>query len=166
MNNILQISGKIDNYFRTKSFTTLFIIFFFIEFFYSTTTALIATQIDPSLTYNPIDDRSRFVIFIVSVIIAPVIETLIYQLAIMEISYKFKLKESLAISISSILFGLSHNYNWVYMAVMIFIGFIFAYSYSIIRSKYGTFKATVFVILLHAMANLITFLNNEVFEFF
>jgi len=164
--SINQAHRKLDHYLNSKSYINLFLIFFIIKFIFLTVTSIIATRIDPSFTSNPIDNENIIYIFAMLVIIAPVLETFIFQLAIIEIGLEFKLRRRLLVLISSILFALSHHYNWVYVGIMFFIGFIFAYSYMIVRNKYDMTKATLFVISLHAMSNLIAFLNNNVFKFF
>ncbi|MGK9119087.1 CPBP family intramembrane glutamic endopeptidase [Olivibacter jilunii] len=161
-----QIQSQLTSYLQSKSYIQLFFIFLTVKLTFSGVTAFIATMIDPDLTYNPIEKESIYVIFIISVIVAPVIETFIFQLAVIEIGYEFKLRGRLPVLLSAILFGISHYYNWVYAMVMIFIGFIFAYSYVFIRNQYDIAKATLFVVSLHAASNLVSFLNNNVFNFF
>jgi hypothetical protein len=164
--SINQTQHKLDRYLNSKSYINLFFLFFIVKFIFLTATSIIATKIDPSLTSNPIDDEKIIYIFVMLVIVAPVLETFIFQLAIIEIGFEFKWSKKLLVSISSVLFALSHHYNWIYVGIMFFIGFIFAYSYMIVRNKYDMTKATLFVISLHAMSNLIAFLNNNIFEFF
>lgn len=161
-----QIQYQLTSYLQSKSYIQLFFIFLIAEMTFSGVTAFIATMIDPDLTYNPIEKESIYVIFIISVIVAPVIETFIFQLAVIEIGYEFKLRGRLLVLLSAILFGISHYYNWVYAMVMVFTGFIFAYSYVFIRNQYDIAKATLFVASLHAASNLVSFLNNNVFNFF
>lgn len=164
--SINQAQHKLDHYLNSKSYINLFLIFFIIKFIFLTVTSIIATRIDPSFTSNPIDNENIIYIFAMLVILAPVLETFIFQLAIIEIGFEFKLRRRLLVLISSVLFALSHHYNWMYVGIMFFIGFIFAYSYMIVRNKFDVTKATLFVISLHAMSNLIAFLNNNVFKFF
>lgn len=164
--SINQAQRKLDHYLNSKSYINLFLIFFIIKFIFLTVTSIIATRIDPSFTSNPIDNENIIYIFAMLVILAPVLGTFIFQLAIIEIGFEFKLRRRLLVLISSVLFALSHHYNWVYVGIMFIIGFIFAYSYMIIRNKFDVTKATLFVISLHAMSNLIAFLNNNVFKFF
>lgn len=89
--SINQIQHKLDYYLKSKSFINLFIIFFVVEFTFSTVTSLIATRIDPSFTSNPIDNENIIYIFAMLVILASVLETFIFQLAIIEIGFEFKL---------------------------------------------------------------------------
>lgn len=164
--SINQIQRKLDHYLKSKSYINLFFLFFVVKLTFLTVTSIIATKIDPNLTANPIDGENIIYIFAMLVIVAPVLETFIFQSAVIEVGFEFKLRRRLLVLISSLLFAFSHYYNWVYVGIMFFIGFIFAYSYMIVRSKFDITKATLFVISLHAMSNLIAFLNNNIFEFF
>ncbi|MEH6305631.1 CPBP family intramembrane glutamic endopeptidase [Olivibacter sp. CPCC 100613] len=161
-----QIQSQLTSYLQSKSYIQLFFIFLIAEMTFSGVTAFIATMIDPDLTYNPIEKESIYVIFIISVIVAPIIETFIFQRGVIEIGYRFKLKGRWLVFLSAILFGTAHHYNLVYALIMFFIGLLFAYSYLIIRNRYDTAKATLFVVLLHAASNLVAFLNNDVFDLF
>src|SRR5690606_5004096 len=117
-----QIQSQLTSYLQSKSYIQLFFIFLIVKLTFSGVTAFIATMIDPSLTSNPIENESIFFAFMMLVIVAPVIETFIFQLAVIEIGYEFKLRGRLLVLLSAILFGISHYYNWVYVMVMVFTG--------------------------------------------
>jgi len=141
-----------------------FIIVFVIYFSFQFLTALLANYFDPTLTDSPLKNESLIGKFILIVIMAPIVETIIYQFAIIEIGFRLKLRPLLCILISSLAFGFSHWYNPVYVFVTTVVGFIFAYYYIGLRPQNYT-NRVVFVVLLHALSNLIAFLNNEIFHF-
>lgn len=161
--SIHKTATKLDLYLRNVSIWSLFPIFFLIDFVYSYVTATIALKVDPSLVATPFDEMSQFKIFMITVIIAPIMETIIYQNIVMGLCYKFKVKSLYAVLVSSILFALAHSYNLTYIGIMLVPGFIFAYAYFIVREKRNVFRATLFVISLHAFSNLIAFFYNDIF---
>lgn len=140
-----------------------FILIFLIYFSFNLITSVLATYFDPTLTSSPLKNKSLLAQFIVVVIIAPIIETIIYQFAIIEIGFKLKLSPILIIIISSLAFGFSHWYNPVYVLVTTVVGFILAYYYTALRQQNYT-NRVVFVVLLHSLSNLIAFLNNNIFH--
>lgn len=140
-----------------------FIIIFLIYFSFKFITSVIANYFDPTLTDSSLKNESLLAKFIIIVVIAPVLETIIYQFAIIEIGFKLKLPAILSIIISSLAFGISHSYNLAYILVTTIVGFILAYYYTALRSQNYT-NRVVFVILLHFSGNLIAFLNNNIFH--
>jgi uncharacterized protein len=76
--------------------------------------------------------------FILPVLIAPIFETLLFQFLIIYQtyeSYKGKNVKLLAISISALMFGLSHCYSIHYVAFGIFAGYFLAYIFCYFREK-------------------------------
>lgn len=141
-----------------------FILIFLIYFSFKFITAVIANYFDPTLTSSSLKNESLLAKFFIIVIIAPILETIIYQFAIIEIGFKLKIPPIFIIIISSLVFGFSHWYNPVYVLVTTVIGFILAYYYTALRNQNYT-NRVVLVILLHALSNLIAFLNNHIFHF-
>lgn len=111
-------------------------------------------------------NKNLFYIFIITVVIGPLIETLIFQLGIIEIVLYFKktkIFEYLAILISSLFFGLTHNYNIYYLIFGTIIGFLFAIIY-LVAKKRKDMNPFIVVCLGHAIINLIAFFHNDVFQ--
>lgn len=113
---------------------------------------LIATLLNyftpKSLEINFLEGKGLMYIFFLTVIIAPVLETLIYQFAIIEIVFKIKIKQAtlVAILISSFLFSLSHIYSIYYMLATFSLGVVFATTYIIAKKKkrYQSFLVHIF----------------------
>ncbi|MEH6306191.1 CPBP family intramembrane glutamic endopeptidase [Olivibacter sp. CPCC 100613] len=160
------VKYKLNVYLTPKSYGKLFFIFLIVKLTFSTVTSFVVTMIDPNLTSNPVEKESDLFIFMMSVVVAPLIETFVFQLAVMEIGREFMISRRWLMYLSAILFGTAHFYNLIYALTMFFTGLIFAYSYLFIRNKYDIAKATLFVVSLHAVSNLVAFLNNNVFHFF
>lgn len=126
----------------------------------------ILESIDNSLTeVDFLQNLSLVNIFILSVIIAPIVETFIFQFFLIEF-FQFTLNKTkyikhVSILVAGILFGLTHNYNIYYVLVMIVIGVYFAWVYWFISKWKGISSAFWSVTLIHAISNLIGFIVDE-----
>ena len=98
--------------------------------------------------------------FMILVLIAPFIETIICQFAIIELLKKLKLSNQLTVLITAVIFGLLHDYNGFYIVMTVVAGFIFAYYYVALREQ-GRWYAIFYVFLLHGLANLIAFYSTD-----
>jgi hypothetical protein len=156
-----RVIGLYDK-FKSNSLVALFGFVILIDNVYSLTISYLITLYDKKLLYTGIDEFSLLEIFFLAVIIAPLIETFIFQFLIIEILSKFKVNTSLILWISTLLFSLSHNYNVVYILAMVFPGLLYASFYLFLKKE--TSKSPFFMIfLLHAIANLIAFIIDDVF---
>ncbi|MDD1539444.1 type II CAAX prenyl endopeptidase Rce1 family protein [Riemerella anatipestifer] len=114
---------------------------------------------------NPVDTLPREIVFFLTIIFAPIVETLVYQYT----PYKllryfdfFKLKGNnriyLLLFSSSIFFALSHPYSVTYIIYSFFVGllfmYIFYYSYTI--RKDGAY-AFWLLVLIHMIINTLAF---------
>lgn len=121
---------------------------------------------EDTLDINFFKNKNLLYIFVITVIIGPLVETLIFQLGIIEIVLYYrstKFSGYLALSISSFLFGLTHNYNIYYIIFGTFIGFILAASY-LIAKKRKDMSPFLLVCFAHAIINLIAFFHNDIFQ--
>jgi hypothetical protein len=101
---------------------------------------------------------SMFLNFVVAIIIAPLLETLIYQYAVIKLLRKVKILKNnnyIIILICSILFGLSHTYSLSYVINTTIIGIILAYSF-ITYEKKGI-PPFLIVCAIHSLRNLFSF---------
>lgn len=90
-------------------------------------------------------------------IFIPLVETFIFQYLIIELSRNVKLLKNnnfVVIIISAIIFGLSHNYSFLYIFYSFIIGLFLAYSYIIYKKK--NFSPFLIVTLIHSLRNTIT----------
>ncbi len=90
-------------------------------------------------------------------IFIPLVETFIFQYLIIELSSNVKLLKNNnfeIIIISAIIFGLSHNYSFLYIFYSFIIGLFLAYSYIIYKKK--NFSPFLIVTLIHSLRNTIT----------
>ncbi len=112
-------------------------------------------------TVNYIEGFGKIVAFLMAVIWAPAIETLLYQAGIIHIIKAFvpKIRYSFIISVfvSSLVFGLSHPYSLNYVFAASITGLILATTYFI--SLYRKQSAFLLVYLLHALNNLLGLLT-------
>lgn len=130
-----------------------FIIFLLLKLTFSFLTSIIATYFDPTSTQNPIDKYDITANIILSLIIAPLLETLLFQYALIELLLKTKLSPLFIIAISSLLFGLSHNYNISYIIATTISGFFYATYYYKLRNQ-GRLTGFLLITLLHSLSNL------------
>lgn len=136
-----------------------------------TTCLLISLMISLILSYVNIDyleidylkNKGLSYIFIATVLIAPVLETLIFQYGIIEVSLRLKNKNKIlyAILASAIVFSLSHYYNIFYILSSFILGFAFATFYIIakIRKDINPFYL---LFSIHCLINLVAFIFNDV----
>lgn len=133
-----------------------FIGFFILDFSIGLLTSSVATYFDPNATKNPIEDEAVLVVFIVSILIGPIIETLLSQILIIEVLLRAKVKPILCIGVSALVFGISHNYNVFYIIAMVISGFIYALYYYKLRDQ-GKLNGLLLVFVLHSLNNLLAF---------
>ncbi|MBL6991538.1 MAG: CPBP family intramembrane metalloprotease [Bacteriovoracaceae bacterium] len=95
----------------------------------------------------------------VSLILAPIIETLFDQLLVIKLSRfikVFKKHPSLSILLSAIIFGLGHSYSTLYIIQTFFVGIIFAYVYVFFEKRYDDKHAFLALSGIHSLRNLIS----------
>ena len=75
-------------------------------------------------------------VFFFSVIFGPLVETFIFQYLIIELLYLLKkINLNVVVIVSSLAFGLSHNYNMIYMVVIFISGLVYASYYLYLKIK-------------------------------
>lgn len=120
-------------------------------------------HLDKTLSRNSIVWNSTTEEFIVSVILAPALETLLFQYysyklftyITRDVSLKDKNKEWLFIVCSSLIFSAMHGYNWLYQ-VSAFLGGV-TLNYSYLYFKKAKFYPYLSVVLIHLLYNLCVF---------
>ena len=90
-------------------------------------------------------------------ILAPLIETIIFQYLIFEI-LKHRVKKGYIILISAVLFGLSHFYSWEYVLNTFIIGLVLAFAYG--SWKNIKIHPLIVVFFVHMFYDLILFFVN------
>ena len=104
-------------------------------------------------------DHSNFKIVVIgSIIISPLLETLVFQMGIIKffsLSEKIKNNKLLLIIISAFFFGLAHGiYSILYMICAFIAGILLAYSFIVYEDKE---KSGYWVtVIIHSLMNLIT----------
>ena len=142
----------------------LFLVFFLLIFIYDVLSSIVVNAFFPS-TFAHISDEINsyelFVQFFLLMLIAPLFETLIFQVIIIEGLHKFKfIPSAIIVLISAVFFAVAHHYNIIYMLAVFPVGLIFSYYYFILREdKYIAFLS---VCALHSATNLIAYGNNNI----
>ncbi|MFV8344673.1 type II CAAX prenyl endopeptidase Rce1 family protein [Flavobacterium sp. ZB4P13] len=129
------------------------------------------TSIVINILFNNIEDIGYlkdldiFLIFFLTVIIVPFIETFFFQKLIIEFIIKRFPKRSLYFSalISALVFAIFHSYSVAYFIGIIFIGLNFS-SFYILTMKRNDINPYLHVCFLHALMNFISFLLNDIFQ--
>ena len=158
-----QVLNLFDTLKKRASPIPLFFTVFILESVFSVITSFFATLYDPEIT-NIFEglNLSLAEIFILTVIIAPLIETFIFQYLIIEFLFRFKkIKVNIIILISVLAFGCSHYYNLIYVLVMCVVGFIFASYYLYLKIKEIRYPF-LYICSLHALCNFLVFILDDV----
>ncbi len=110
------------------------------------------------------DELTPIALFFGAVIFAPIIETLIFQFAVIEIGLRvrenwteLKIHWFIPGLLSALLFGLAHQYNWNYTLVTFLMGVILAVMYYYTRKRFGVSLAFLMCVLVHGFNNLVAF---------
>lgn len=108
------------------------------------------------LPFDSLNEELLVVLFL-----APLIETVLYQYAIIDVSlYLLKLifkKELIIVSIilSAISYSLIHLYDYVYMIQMVIAGFLYSVFYVVVKQKNR--NALLYSLVLHILCNILMF---------
>ncbi len=111
----------------------------------------------------PLDIPNRWLMLGVSVVAAPLFETLFFQWGIIELSVRLlrfmpmRSRYATGMVASALLFGSSH---WNYLVLMSVIGFAFALNYVVFRRRGGAWCAFGMTFLLHAVYNTIACIGD------
>lgn len=122
----------------------------------------------PILSLDPSDLKSNPILFFVTaVILAPLLETLIFQKFIIIGTHKVLLKLKcegfiIPIIISTLVFGIQHLYSIRYLICGLFVGYLLALTFVLLyKNKQRSFFITA---IIHSIVNLIAFLMEFVFK--
>src|SRR5690606_37583117 len=107
---------------------------------------------------TPLDGLPSWYRFTILVIVGPLLETLIYQVLIIEALNYFKVNHFYVILISALLFSVSHNHHIVFLFSTFLPGIIYAVYYIKLRQINGWVYSAMFIFFLHSLYNLSVFL--------
>ena len=115
---------------------------------------------------RPINENFNVTIDLIfdTLILAPIVETLLFQALFFSIFKKFKMKRWIIVLISGIAFGTIHNYSLFYMIGTVPIGFIFMYMY-ILRAEMDN-KPFASTMIAHSTINLIVIIITLITHFY
>lgn len=150
--------------FKSNNFVALFGFIVLIQNTYKLIISYIITLYDETLIDTSISAQefSLTEIFLLTVVVAPLVETFIFQFLIIELLSKLKIKTGLILSVSTLLFSLSHNYNVIYIIAMVFPGLLYASFYLYLKKERSKFPFLI-ISSLHAISNLVAFILDDVF---
>ena len=114
------------------------------------------SEVDSGQTFNSWEEKIVLVLMI-----APLLETLIFNLALNELLFHLIKRPFVVVIISSVCFGLIHTYSLTYM-FFTFLGAIGMNAfYFHVRENYSVLKSTLFVVIIHFNHNLIGILLEK-----
>lgn len=108
-------------------------------------------------TVEKISEDGALMLFLFGVFVGPLVETLIFQALpylFLRKLFKHKIKLYLYLIISSILFGLTHNYNLIYCLTAIWVGLLLSFFYYV--AKLRKENAVLYVFTIHGCNNFIS----------
>ena len=118
---------------------------------------------------GPVDygDETSISFFISILLLAPLLETLIFQkwvLFLLDKTFlkKHKFKLIFYSSISGILFGLSHHYNSVHIIKSSLSGFVLMFFFMKINTQYNQRNAFISIVVIHALWNMTVWIIRNV----
>lgn len=154
-NNKLSINAKFYKIFFACLILTVLNGYFF---------SYIRQQFFPNLEKNPLEKHGVLIQFIAACIIAPLVETLIFQSLLNLILNKIGIKNLyILICIPSIIFGLNHLYNPLYMISTFTAGLVMnlLYLFCLQNGK----NAYFYVALLHFLYNFYGFTLSNLLQY-
>jgi membrane protease YdiL (CAAX protease family) len=115
------------------------------------------------LTGKDIEDgafhfSSKWEEFFVACVVAPLLETVLFQQLLFKLLHRFKLKHIWIVVIGGLMFGFAHSYNVMYVIDAFFGGMILMSCY-ILRIRKHPFLITCIV---HALFNFIALMLNSI----
>ena len=139
----------------------LFVLFGFLEI---QAVTIIFNLITPSgFNKNPMAESlmgdNLFLLFSFGVILAPLLETIIFQalpFLIIKSFFRYKKRLYVYIVVTAILFGLTHHYNTLYIVITFLFGIILGFMYYICTLRKE--NQVIIIALIHAINNLLAFL--------
>jgi len=137
-------------------------IYILVFFFPSVLLGAITTFLpEPDMTGSFVTD-SIVLDLLIAVIVAPLLETLLFQSLIIEIICKIIKRPRrniyIAVMVSSLAFALNHTYSLGYVIMTFFWGIIFALAYYL--GRYRKEGPIILVFLIHSIYNLSSSLYN------
>ncbi len=116
---------------------------------------------EPDMSGSIVTD-SIFLDLLIAVIVAPLLETLLFQSLIIEIICKIikrpRKNICIALLVSSLAFALNHTYSLSYFIISLCAGMILAVAYYL--GRYRKENAIILVFLIHSIYNLSSTLYN------
>ena len=124
--------------------------------------ALLNDMIINTLGGGGIDEFKSFQEKIMLVLfVAPVFETLVFNLFLNEVFFRYIKNVYVCIVLSSLLFGLIHYYSFTYVLTTFLAGLVLNWFYFWVRHKKDMLIATLCVLLLHFNHNLMGILLGK-----
>ncbi|MGU9538443.1 CPBP family glutamic-type intramembrane protease [Clostridium tepidum] len=163
----MKLLNKVDEFLKNLSVFKFIIIITLGMLLSSTILGLLVDIFNVKISnVQPTFTQEHFVIeFLVAVIIAPLLETFIFQYGIIKISKKINFLKNnnlIIILISSLLFGLQHFYSLSYIVNTTFLGIFLAYAFVVYERK----KVSPYwvVCTIHGLKNFISFSAIHIFK--
>lgn len=144
--------------------TPLFLFIVFVDLSYTLLVSWIINSYCPELI-DVFPIQNNFTAFFIEVIAGPLIETFLFQFLVIELFFYLKergvnIKDLGIVWTSSILFSVTHYYNFVYILIIIFPGLLYASYYLFLKKEKQNF-IFIKVFGVHAISNCVAFLVDN-----
>lgn len=143
---------------KLKSFVIQMILVSVIYTFLSS--AVVTFLYGDSVTKTEIEDLPEFLKIISLFILGPLIETIIFSYTLIGALSLITENKIIWLIVPSLIFGLVHYYNFIYIFYATIAGAIYNYSYVKIKISFSSEKAVILVSIIHALTNLCSYLVN------
>jgi len=149
---------QLENRCKKVPIGLLFLYFTIFKLAFTFLLGTLVAFVDKSAFDNPISTQDPFVVLCKTVLVAPLIETLIFLVLVYELGKRLRLNDGAFLLLSSFLFAISHSYSFLYIIATLTSGLIYGILYLYLRKRYDAFRAVLFVSGIHAINNLIGWL--------
>ena len=140
---------------------SLFLFIVFVDLSYTMLVSWIINSYCPELI-DVFPKQNKFTAFFVEVIAGPLLETFLFQFLVIELFFYlkkrgFNINDLVIVWTSSLLFSVTHYYNFVYILIIIFPGLLYA-SYYLFLKKEKQNLVFIRVFGVHSISNCVAFL--------
>ncbi len=155
--------NKLDMYLRCLSTAKFILIMVFISYVAVTLLNLLVLMMNLDVNGPDAKKIPLVLLFLLAVIIAPILETFVYQFLIIRLLKKlnfFKNRMLLQVLISAVFFSTAHTYSIYYVFIAFVVGFSLAYAFVIYEDK----KASAFwvTMAIHGLINGVSVVKTTV----
>src|SRR5690606_13862102 len=142
--NKIHVLSKIGAVFDRFSLRFSFLICLGVKILLSGVFATLISSLFPNQLEHPISEMPIYEAFVV--VVAPLFETLIFQVLFFYVGEKLRINNATIIALSSVLFAVSHHISLAYIALTLLSGLFYNIVYLYIKERYKVSTAFLFIV--------------------